>query len=144
MAQAIPGPLIKSIHGRIGNLVFYYRYGKQCVRIHVIPRNPDTEAQRIIRRMFRDAVRSWQAMTEDDRYKFNRKARYLSISGYNLYISEYMNVRISGTTELKKASPAPARALPPVYFNSLTSVSYSNTNKSGTKSSSNRIKLHPG
>ncbi len=90
MATAIPGIMINSLHGRLGNLVFYMRKGTQCVRVHVIPRNPDTEAQRAMRRSFADAVRSWQAMSADERYAYNRKARYLNMSGYNLYISNYL------------------------------------------------------
>ncbi len=90
MATATPNILINSIRGRIGNVVFYTRHGIQCVRTHVIPRNPDTEAQRFVRRSFRDAVRSWQIMSTDERYVYNRKARYLNMSGYNLYISNYL------------------------------------------------------
>lgn len=95
MAKAKLNPILTSMHGRIGNMVFYRRRNKEYVRMYVIPRNPDTESQRIVRRTFADAVKSWQAMTGDERYKFNRKARYLCKSGYNLYISEYMKTRIS-------------------------------------------------
>ncbi len=90
MARAKPNILINSISGRIGSVVFYTRRGRQCVRLHVIPRNPDTEAQRVVRRSFGDAVRSWQSMTEDEKYAYNRQARYLNMSGYNLYISKYL------------------------------------------------------
>ncbi len=90
MATATPNILINSIRGKIGNVVFYTNRGTQCVRAHVIPRNPDTEAQRLVRRSFGDAVRSWQSMTPDERYSYNRKARYLNMSGYNLYISKYL------------------------------------------------------
>jgi hypothetical protein len=96
MATATPNILINSISGRIGNVVFYTRPGArhgvrtQCVRIHVIPRNPDTEAQRAVRLAFGDAVRAWQSLSPDERYAFNRKVRYLNMSGYNLYISNYI------------------------------------------------------
>ncbi len=90
MATAIPGIIIKSIHGKIGNVVFYYSRGKQCIRTYVIPRNPDTEAQRLVRRAFGDAVRSWQAMRPDDKYAYNKTARFLNMSGYNLFISNYL------------------------------------------------------
>jgi hypothetical protein len=94
MATATTNILINSISGRIGNVVFYTNRGRQCVRKHVIPRNPDTEAQRIVRRAFGDAVRSWQAMTQDEKHEYIRKARYLNMSGYNLYISTYMKIQI--------------------------------------------------
>lgn len=144
MAQAIPAPMIKSLHGRIGNIVFYYRHGKQCVRTHVIPRNPDTEAQRAVRGLFRDAVLSWQAMPETGRYRFNKKARYLGMSGYNLYISEYIKIRISGLTQLQKPLIASDQGSAPSFSDSLTSVSHSNTEKSGLKTARGHKKLHPG
>lgn len=93
MAAAAVNPLIAEIHGRTGKTVFYSRYGRTCVRMHVIPRNPDTEAQRIVRRTFAMAVKSWQVMTLEQRDKFNRKARNMNMSGYNLYISEYMRTK---------------------------------------------------
>ncbi len=97
MATATPNILINSIRGRIGNVVFYTRRGRQCVRVHVIPRNPDTEAQRVVRRAFGDAVRSWQAMSPDEQYTYTRKARHLNMSGYNLFISGYMILKQNRT-----------------------------------------------
>jgi hypothetical protein len=105
MATATPNILINSISGRIGNVVFYCRYGKQCVRVHVIPRNPDTEAQRIVRRAFGDAVRAWQSLSPDEQYDYTRKSRHLNMSGYNLYISIYLK-RI-----MHAYSPAPIQEL---------------------------------
>jgi hypothetical protein len=90
MATAKPNILINSISGRIGNVVFYTNRGRQCVRTHVVPRNPDTEAQRAVRGAFREAVRSWQSMPPEEQHTYNRKARYLNMSGYNLYISNYL------------------------------------------------------
>ncbi len=90
MATAKPNILINSISGKIGNVVFYMNRGRQCARLYVIPRNPDTESQRAVRRSFGDAVRSWQVMLPDEKYSYNRKARYLNMSGYNLYISNYL------------------------------------------------------
>jgi hypothetical protein len=101
MATAKPNILINSISGRLGSIVFYVNHRgacsdfTQCVRSYVIPRNPDTEAQRKVRRSFGEAVRLWQSMSEDERYSYNRKARYLNMSGYNLYISKYIKKQTS-------------------------------------------------
>ncbi len=103
MAVAELNPLISAISGRMGNLVFYIRQNRQCIRSYVLPRNPDTDAQRIIRRTFADAVKSWQAMTRDEKYIFTRKARGLQMSGYNLYISEYMTKKIKDAKESSSA-----------------------------------------
>ncbi len=83
-------PLIDSISGRFGNKVRYNRNNKPCVRTYVKPRNPNTLCQRINRHRFTDAVKSWQELNQEDKDKYNRKARYLNMSGYNLYISIYM------------------------------------------------------
>ncbi len=105
MATATTNILINTLSGRIGNVVFYMNRGRQCVRAHVIPRNPDTEAQRAVRNAFGDAVRTWQAMSADGKHEYIRKARYLNMSGYNLYISKYMkrimqSLNLTSTDEL--------------------------------------------
>ena len=93
MAKVELNPLIKSLHGRAGNIVFYNRYGKTYARLFVVPCNPDTEAQRKIRHAFGDAVKTWQSMSCEQKCRYNRKARYLNMSGYNLFISCYMKSR---------------------------------------------------
>ena len=95
MAIATLNPIFISISGRIGSFVFYKRKKTQCIRTYVVPRNPDTVSQRNIRRSFAEAVTSWQALTTEERYKHTRRAHGTNMSGYNLYISEYMKVKIS-------------------------------------------------
>jgi hypothetical protein len=92
MAKAKLNPMFTSITGRVGNVVFYKRMDVQCLRRYVIPRNPDTEIQRVNRYTFKNAVRTWKELSEDEQYRYNRKAVELKLfmSGYNLYISEYM------------------------------------------------------
>lgn len=101
MATATLNPLIKSVSGRIGSFVFYRRKNTQCIRTHVVPYNPDTVSQRNIRTTFADAVKSWQSLTGEERYKYTRRSRGMNMSGYNLYISEYMKDRISGNSKPK-------------------------------------------
>ncbi len=144
MAVAATAPMIKSIHGRIGSLVFYYRHGRQCVRIHVIPRNPDTEAQRAVRRVFGNAVRTWQTMTEEERYIFNKKARYVNMSGYNLYISGYMNTNIADRAGMKIVSRTPDISISSSSLNSITSVSPPKKGKIKAGKRRSPLKLHPG
>ncbi len=144
MATATPGILIKSIHGKIGNLVFYYSRGRQCVRTHVIPRNPDTEAQRTVRSAFRDAVYSWQAMTEDEKHTYNRKARYMNMSGYNLYISKYMERNIRAVANEDKASTGYESVVQPLSFNRIPSVSKTYLKGTCINSYTGNIITHPG
>lgn len=95
MAIATLNPILTGINGRIGSIVFYKRRDRQCIRTYVKPHNPDTTAQKIIRRTFAEAVKSWQSISRDEKYKYNRKARCTQMSGYNLYISGYMKNQIS-------------------------------------------------
>ena len=105
MASVKLNPLIKSAKGRFGDIVFYNRYGRTYIRRYVIPRNPNTLKQRSIRRSFADAVKAWQNVNNTIKDRFNRKADYLNMSGYNLFISEYMKSRINslGVSLLKHA-----------------------------------------
>ncbi len=144
MATAIPGIMIKSISGRIGNIVFYSRRGVQCARTHVIPRNPDTEAQKIIRLAFREAVLAWQKLSDDEKYTYNRKARYMSMSGYNLYISAYIKTKISGEVIINTASAYNVIDQSTPSLNRIHSVSTPNTVLSGINIHSKSKKPHPG
>ncbi len=105
MATAIPSNLLKSIRGKVGNVVFYVNRGTQCVRAYVVPRNPDTESQRIMRRWFADAVRSWQSMDTEQQYAYTRKARHTGMSGYNLYISYYLNKLLQAYNRSSTSEP---------------------------------------
>ncbi len=118
MAKAKLNPMFTSINGRIGNIVFYKRKGIQCLRRYVIPHNPDTEAQRKNRHTFRNAVSSWKALSVEEKNTWNKKVRRLrkQMSGYNLYISEYMkenniNKLLTGTDLL---SDRPCRDIYPL------------------------------
>ena len=90
MAIAKLNPVIMSINGRFGNSVFYVSRNRQCVRTYIVPRNPDTPLQREVRKTFAEAVKSWQLISPEEKYVYTRKARGLGMSGYNLYISEFM------------------------------------------------------
>ncbi|MBN2041638.1 MAG: hypothetical protein JW864_16500 [Spirochaetes bacterium] len=90
MATAKLNPVILSISGRFGNSVFYVSRNRQCVRSYVVPRNPDTLLQKEVRKNFAEAVKSWQRISPEEKYAYARKARGLGMSGYNLYISEFM------------------------------------------------------
>jgi len=98
--------------GRIGGIVFYNNNDMLYARIKAIPANPDTEEQRIVRKTFGDAVRSWQSLPIEDKQKYNKKARRLSKKGYNLYISLYMknnpaNKDIISRVHIDSSKPIP-------------------------------------
>ncbi|MBN2038603.1 MAG: hypothetical protein JW864_01080 [Spirochaetes bacterium] len=101
MATAKLNPVILSISGRFGNSVFYVNRNKQCVRSYVVPRNPNTLLQKEVRKNFTDAVKSWQQISPEEKYAYARKARGLGMSGYNLYISEFMTGRKAARKKYK-------------------------------------------
>lgn len=90
MVEPFLYPVIDSISGKVGNRV-YYLYGKQqCVRRYVIPRNPDTARQRMSKCNFAAAVSSWKNLSLEMKKEYDRDALPLRISGYNLYMSQFL------------------------------------------------------
>jgi len=81
-------------HGRIVNLVLVNRYGRQYICAYVKPRNPNTPSQRAGRSSFADAVRSWQALAEEEKLAWTRKAKHLRMIGYNAFISKHIKQNI--------------------------------------------------
>lgn len=104
MARVKLSSFLQSVSGSIGNIVYYSTKGREYARVYVKPANPDTEGQRIIRRTFGDAVRSWQILPPEEKQNYNRQARRLPISGYNLFISLYMKRNISHP-DIKEVNP---------------------------------------
>ncbi|HNX58641.1 MAG TPA: hypothetical protein PKK43_06060 [Spirochaetota bacterium] len=90
MAYIVLNSFIKSLSGRVDDLVFYAYGGKQYARRYVVPKNPDTVVQKKSRRRFAEAVAAWQDLTDSSKESWNRRCRNLSLSGYNLFISEYL------------------------------------------------------
>ncbi|HPS58893.1 MAG TPA: hypothetical protein PK514_12375 [Spirochaetota bacterium] len=116
MARIQLASYFNAINGRIGDIVLYNYFDRQYARSRVTPRNPNTASQVFVRRTFGDAVRAWQALDDDRKRKFNKKGRMRSISGYNLFISEYMKVRMPVLRSSKddRIFPACSRPVVPV------------------------------
>lgn len=79
---------IMGVSGRLGDRVYYTRNGKIRSRRHVIPSNPRTRKQQAGRSRFAGAVRAWRALDEEARADWNRRAKRIRRTGYNLFISE--------------------------------------------------------
>ncbi len=89
--STFPKEMITEVRGRMGGQVYYMRNGRICARKHVIPANPRTRAQQGGRTRFATAVRRWRALDDRARETWNRRARQMNMSGYNLFISREMN-----------------------------------------------------
>lgn len=96
MARTELNPMFNNSNGKMDKVVHYNRLGTQCVRRHLIPANPDTEAQRENRSTFADAVKTWQGLSDDEKLKWNKKASGLrrkgknGKTGYSVFISHYL------------------------------------------------------
>ena len=68
------------------------RDGKQVQvkRKYYVPTNPQTIPQQANRQKYANALIGWQNLTNDQKEVYNKKAKYKSLSGNNLYISEYL------------------------------------------------------
>jgi hypothetical protein len=92
MAELTLNPVFTGISGTIGRMVVYKWKNKTVARRHVVPRNPDTLGQRNNRGLFREAMKSWQSLGDEEKAAYNKKCARLSMTGHNLYISRYMRM----------------------------------------------------
>ncbi len=76
-----------SLYGRVGDVVIVRRWKRHYMRPYVKPANPDTAAQRERRGAFREAVKAWQALPDEQRRVWNARARKDQRSGYNAFLS---------------------------------------------------------
>lgn len=90
MAKIVLKSYIKSLHGRIGNVIHYNVYGCQYARSYTIPRNPRTAEQQRNRHSFGEAVKLWQKLSPAEKNRYNRMAIGRALSGYNIFISLHM------------------------------------------------------
>ncbi len=100
-------PLINEYRGRKGDTVYYMRGETQCERPYLKASDHNTQTQKDNRSRFGRAVRSWQELPAEEKDKYAKKALYLNMSGYNLYISEYMK---SGISQEAKPQPEQSQA----------------------------------
>lgn len=70
----------------------YNRGGRRLYRKmkYYTPTYSDTEAIQASRSKFADAIIAWRALTTEQQTRYNQKARTRRMSGYNLFIREYM------------------------------------------------------
>ena len=80
-------------HHRIGYLTLGEKEtGELYVRRSkfYVPKNPNSEAQQSKRSIFTAGVLSWQSLSEDEKNIYRERAEGLEMSGFNLFLSEYL------------------------------------------------------
>ena len=58
--------------------------------IHYRPTNPQTVPQQANRQIFADGIIAWQGLTDSAKSVYNNRAKKRRMSGYNLFLREYM------------------------------------------------------
>lgn len=89
----VKGPLFSlDASGSLAKTVTYSKWkGRNYVRQHVIPQNPNSTAQVNVRTAWDLLVKSWQARTAPDMDLWNAFAVQFEMSGFNQYISRGMD-----------------------------------------------------
>lgn len=66
--------------------------GRNYMRTHFIPTNPNTPAQQVQRELMQSAVAGWQALGSTYKEEWNTAATdvYPPISGFNYYVMQYL------------------------------------------------------
>jgi hypothetical protein len=60
MAKVVMPLLSGQVRGKIGDIVFFKRYGKQLARMRVYPTNPKTEKQVVVRTNLSGLSKMWK------------------------------------------------------------------------------------
>ena len=55
-----------------------------------VPNNPQTETQQAHRQKYGQGVEAWNNLTPEQKAVYNQRAKYKNLSGYNLYLREYL------------------------------------------------------
>lgn len=78
--------------GKSGNVIYQVvnKTGTQYARKHVVAPDKQTAGQILQRDKLIAANYSWRTLSESDQNKYNNRAKKLQMSGYNLFLSEFM------------------------------------------------------
>ncbi len=87
MAKIIPAPGILSIHGRLGDAIFYNVKGNQYMRSYSIPFNPGTKLQQDGRTSFGKVSKLWKLLSAEEQSWYNLQAVGKPFTGFNLFVS---------------------------------------------------------
>lgn len=88
-SQAVPRPDPKDVYGIYRVRPRWNKVIQERMPFYT-PSNPQTQTQQNWRGIFAGAVAGWQGLTDQQKAVYNLKAKYKNLSGYNLYLSEYL------------------------------------------------------
>jgi hypothetical protein len=92
--------------GTIGkSLTVCTRYGKQYIRKWTKPRDPKTIFQSEQRKKFAEANKAWKALSDEEKHIYNERAKGMSMSGYCLFVSEFVKKRGKEVRQTTRVMP---------------------------------------
>jgi hypothetical protein len=90
MAQFTLNSTFTKVKKRLGNIIFYDWDGGTFARSWEKPRDPKTKKQKACRDIFRKAVKSWQALSLEEKSYWNAIRLRPRVKGYNAYLSVFV------------------------------------------------------
>lgn len=99
----VKAPLISLDASGNLNRVITYTSSKQTKIVKKFVASPDaqTENQIILRTVFEEGKDAWNLLTEEEKQVYNARAEGQALTGYNIFMSEYINQNYP-PTETKK------------------------------------------
>lgn len=78
------------LNGKVGDKVYWEKDGELISRSFFIPVQPGTGAQLTWWNVFKQGVVNWQGLTPVQKDTYNTRAKRYQMSGFNLYMREYL------------------------------------------------------
>jgi len=99
-------PLVASASGKAADAVAASWKGRQYIRKHVIPANPQTAAQTLVRESMAACVSLWRSLSSTIKTFLDSYGTGYNMSGYNVFVSKNRAAE-QASTALKPVPPNP-------------------------------------
>lgn len=123
--KVITNALVEQASGKLGtSVVFFRNANRQCARIYVVPTNPETDLQLLVRKAMSDASKWWStALSDSERYAWKSFAANVSEiskalglpykrTGQQLAVASYQLTVLTGGTSSQFDLPIDYSAVP--------------------------------
>lgn len=67
---------------------------QQVKERHYVPYNPNSSAQIHSRNVFRDGVAAWHALTDLQRFTYNKSAKTKGVNGFMKFMGQYLDANL--------------------------------------------------
>jgi hypothetical protein len=113
MVKYIPGPFVGQLSGKAGNTVASHSKTGSYLRTRVVPTNPRSARQTLVRNDVQELSQSWKNLTDAQRAgwdglgaqsgKVNKQGQAYTLSGFQAYLSININLRQLGAADVQTA-----------------------------------------